>query len=334
MRNNAPDKIARRTQDRLFVGQTVFDVSGIFEYDVFMMTENEHCNKPRRRLPAWLKRPLPHGEDYVHVEHLLGELHLNTVCRSAHCPNLGQCWSAGTATFLIMGNTCTRRCRFCAVDKGTPGPLEPDEPQRVAQAAKGMNLQYVVITSVTRDDLPDEGSAHFARVITEVQQALPNSAIEVLTPDFHCRPECLDTVCQAKPLVFNHNLEMVEHLTPQIRPQANYRRSLSVLNYVRTHFTNLYVKSGLMVGLGEPDDEIRQRLKDLADAGCQIVTVGQYLAPSSSHIPTQRYLPPEWFEELTAWAKANLSFYAFAASPFVRSSYMAKDLVEKMKKAE
>jgi len=296
-----------------------------------MMTENENCNKPRRRLPAWLKRPLPHGQDYVHVEQLLGELHLNTVCRSAQCPNLGQCWSAGTATFMIMGNTCCRRCRFCAVDKGTPGPREADEPERVAKAAKGMNLKYVVITSVTRDDLPDEGAEHFARTIVTVQAALPESAIEVLTPDFHARSECLDTVARAKPLVFNHNLEMVEHLTPQIRPQADYRRSLAVLNYVRTHFSTLYVKSGLMVGLGETDDEIRQSLKDLAEAGCQIVTVGQYLAPSSSHIPTQRYLPPEWFDELTAWAKANLPFLAFAASPFVLSSYMAKELVGKMK---
>ncbi len=232
---------------------------------------------------------------------------------------------------MIMGNTCSRRCRFCAVDKGTPGPLEADEPERVAKAAKGMNLKYVVITSVTRDDLPDEGAEHFARTIVTVQAALPESAIEVLTPDFHARSECLDTVARAKPLVFNHNLEMVEHLTPQIRPQADYRRSLAVLNYVRTHFSTLYVKSGLMVGLGETDDEIRQSLKDLAEAGCQIVTVGQYLAPSSSHIPTQRYLPPEWFDELTAWAKANLPFLAFAASPFVRSSYMAKELVGKMK---
>jgi lipoic acid synthetase len=296
-----------------------------------MTTQNDTPDKPKRRLPAWLKRPLPHGQDYVKVETLLRELHLHTVCRSAQCPNLGECWSKGTATFMILGKTCSRNCRFCAVEKGTPLPLEADEPTRVAQAAAAMNLRHVVITSVTRDDLPDEGADHFAQTITELRKALPASTIEVLTPDFHARPDCLDTVCRAEPLIFNHNLETVEPLTPAIRPQADYRRSLAVLSYVRSHFPTLYVKSGLMVGLGETTDQIHQSLTDLADAGCQIVTVGQYLAPSTAHFPTQQYLPPEWFDELSQWAKDRLPFLAFAASPFVRSSYLAQDLLNNIK---
>jgi lipoyl synthase len=291
------------------------------------MDKEPDCNTGHRRLPAWLKRPLPHGKDYVHVETLLRELHLHTVCRSARCPNLGECWSAGTATFMILGKTCSRNCRFCAVDKGTPLPPDADEPLRVAQAAQAMKLRHVVITSVTRDDLADEGAGHFARSVLEVRKVLPDSTLEVLTPDFHARPDCLDTVSRAQPRVFNHNLETVEPLTLLIRPQADYRRSLTVLSYVRSGFPNILVKSGLMVGLGETDEQIHQSLRDLANAGCQIVTVGQYLAPSSDHYPTQRYLPPEWFKELTEWATQNFSFVAFAANPFVRSSYLAHELV-------
>ena len=296
------------------------------QYDVVDM-DKFNPNKKIGRLPAWLKRPLPQGPEYVKVESLLRDLRLHTVCRSAHCPNLGQCWSAGTATFMILGAVCTRRCRFCAVAKGEPAALEPDEPVRVAQAAQAMNLRHVVVTSVTRDDLPDEGAGHFARTIIEIRKLLPDAAVEVLTPDFHARPECLDIVTEARPLVFNHNLETVETVSREIRPQADYRRSLAVLRYVRDHHPNVYVKSGLMVGLGETDDQIRQSLTDLNAAGVQIVTVGQYLAPSSEHFPTQRYLPPEWFDELTRWTAGHLSFLAFAASPFVRSSYMAGNLL-------
>ncbi len=297
-----------------------------------MTSRDNNPDKPKRRLPAWLKRPLPHGRDYVKVETLLSELHLHTVCRSAHCPNLGECWSKGTATFMILGKICSRNCRFCAVEKGAPPPVQADEPARVAQAAGAMNLRHIVITSVTRDDLADEGAGHFAQTIIEVRKKLPHSTIEVLTPDFHARPDCLETVCRAEPLIFNHNLETVEPLTPTIRPQADYRRSLAVLSFVRSHFQNLYVKSGLMVGLGETTEQIHQSLKDLADAGCQIVTVGQYLAPSAAHFPTQQYLPPEWFDELSRWAKEHLPFLAFAAAPFVRSSYLAHDLLENITK--
>ncbi len=309
----------------------IFDVSFTAHYHVFIMNDKKpDCNKSFRRLPAWLKRPLGSGEDYVHVEHLLRDLHLHTVCRSAQCPNLGQCWSAGTATFMILGNVCTRRCRFCAVNKGLPEPLQADEPERVAKASAGMNLKHVVVTSVTRDDLPDEGANHFARTICEIRKALPNSAIEVLTPDFHAKPEFLDIVGRANPTIFNHNLETVRDLSPTIRPQANYERSLSVLKYMREHFPKMYIKSGLMVGLGENDDQIRRSLIDLSDAGCQLITIGQYLAPSKEHYPVQQYLPPEWFEELSAWAKENLNFLGFAASPFVRSSYLAHELIKNL----
>jgi lipoic acid synthetase len=295
-----------------------------------MDNKEQNCNKSPRRLPVWLKRPLGSGEDYTHVRHLLQSLNLHTVCQSAHCPNQGQCWSAGTATFMILGNVCSRRCKFCAVNKGQPEPVQTDEPQRVAEAAREMQLKHVVVTSVTRDDLPDEGANHFAQTILAIRQTLPDASIEVLTPDFHARPELMDIVGEAGPTIFNHNLETVRELSPIIRPQANYLRSLKVLRYMREHFPQSHVKSGLMVGLGETDQQIRESLKDLADAGCELVTVGQYLAPSSDHYPVQKYLPPEWFDELSAWAKANLSFLGFAAGPFVRSSYMAHELIKNL----
>jgi lipoic acid synthetase len=235
---------------------------------------------------------------------------------------------------MILGNVCSRRCKFCAVNKGTPEPVQADEPMRLAKAAGEMKLKHVVVTSVTRDDLPDEGAEHFARTITEIRNVLPESAIEVLTPDFHARPELLDVVGEAKPTIFNHNLETVRELSPTIRPQANYVRSLSVLRYMRDHFPQSYVKSGLMVGLGETDEQIRASLTDLAEAGCQLITIGQYLAPSKEHYPVAKFLPPEWFDELSAWAKANLPFLAFSAGPYVRSSYMAHNLVKNIPPAD
>jgi len=284
----------------------------------------------KRRLPEWLRRPLPAGASYNHVQKLLKELRLNTVCRSAMCPNLGQCWSKGTATFMILGKYCTRNCKFCAVDKGLPEIPEPDEPQRVAIAAREMNLKHIVITSVTRDDLPDEGAGHFASTISAIREQSPNASIEVLTPDFHNRTECLNTVCQASPTIFNHNLETVKELSPKIRPKADYQRSLDVLKYVRLNFSDIYVKSGLMVGLGETDEQIRTALRDLSDAGCQIVTIGQYLAPSARHYPVHRFLHPKQFDELEHWAKENCKFLACFAEPFVRSSYMADDILNKI----
>lgn len=283
-----------------------------------------------RRLPEWLKRPLPAGEKYARVRKLLDELRLNTVCRSAMCPNLGQCWSEGTATFMILGKYCTRRCKFCAVNKGMPEALDPDEPKRVAIAVREMKLRHVVITSVTRDDLPDEGAYHFAETIRQIRREVPKASIEVLTPDFHNRSECLDAVCEAQPTIFNHNLETVRELSEEIRPQPDYQRSLDVLRYVGNKFSQIYVKSGLMVGLGETDGQVRDALKALADAGCQIVTVGQYLAPSKRHYPVQKFYPPEWFDKLAVWAKENCGFLACFAGPFVRSSYLAGEIAEKV----
>ncbi len=285
----------------------------------------------KRRLPSWLKRPLPSGENFRHVDKILSHLQLNTVCREACCPNLGECWSAGTATFMILGEVCTRNCRFCAVASGTCSPVEPDEPDRVARAAKELDLKHVVITSVTRDDLPDEGAGQFAKTIIGLRKELPQAAIEVLTPDFHNRSDCLDTVCNASPTIFNHNLETVELLSSTIRPQADYRRSLAVLEYVKKTFPTIYVKSGLMVGAGETDAQIHQSLRDLSDAGVQIVTVGQYLAPSKNHWPTKRYLPPEWFSKLRIWAQENLNFLYIFAGPFVRSSYLAGNVLDEVR---
>jgi len=226
---------------------------------------------------------------------------------------------------MILGSVCTRNCRFCAVDSGTPQPVDAQEPTRVAQAAAEMQLRHVVITSVTRDDLPDEGAGHFAACIKAVRAALPQASIEVLTPDFHARPDCLDAIRQARPTVFNHNLETVEALAPRIRPQADYRRSLRVLRYM-AEAGGMWSKSGLMVGLGERDEQVLEALRDLRGAGCRIVTIGQYLAPSGSHYRVQRYLPPEWFDRMHEEAMA-MGFTAVHAGPFVRSSYLAGELL-------
>ncbi|NLX06277.1 MAG: lipoyl synthase [Phycisphaerae bacterium] len=285
-----------------------------------------------RRLPPWLKRPLPAGAGYADVERLLKQGCLNTVCRSARCPNLGECWSRRVATFMILGNVCTRNCRFCAVQKGPVEPLDPNEPGRVAEAARKMGLKHVVVTSVTRDDLPDEGAAHFAATIRALRAALPHSTVEVLVPDFHARPELLEIVCREKPDVFNHNVETVEALAPIIRPMADYRRSLTVLAMVARTYPDPIVKSGLMVGLGETETQVRQTLRDMAQTGCRVVTVGQYLAPSDRHHPVEHFYEPAWFEALTHWAAAYLPDLIVYAAPFVRSSYLAEKLFGQLRK--
>jgi len=287
--------------------------------------------KPVRRLPEWLKLPLPTGHDYAEIEELLKRHRLNTVCRSAGCPNLGQCWSRGVATFMILGNTCTRNCRFCAVDKGRPEPVDVEEPMHVADASAQLKLRHVVVTSVTRDDLPDEGAGHFAETIRCIRERLPESTIEVLVPDFHAKPELMDIVCAARPDVYNHNLETVRELAPTIRPMADYARSLDVMRYVSTHHCECVAKSGLMIGLGEDEDQIRRAMRDLAEAGCRLITIGQYLAPSKSHFPVQRFYTPEEFAAFETWAKENLPEVTVAASPFVRSSYLADEVFDRHK---
>jgi lipoic acid synthetase len=259
------------------------------------------------------------------VHGLLSELELNTVCREAHCPNVGECFARGTATFMILGDVCTRDCAFCAVCSGQPRPVDPEEPHRVAEAARRLGLRHVVVTSVTRDDLPDGGSRQFAETVLAIRRRA-EAAVEVLTPDFQGQTEDVDRVLDAGPRVFNHNVETVPRLYPAVRPQADYRRSLGVLARAATRRTaDCLTKSGLMVGLGEREDEVLAVLRDLREAGCQALTIGQYLAPSPAHHPVVEFVTPEQFEGLAAQAR-ELGFAAVASGPFVRSSYGAAEL--------
>ena len=287
------------------------------------------------RFPAWLRKRVPSGEQAAHVRNLLAELHLETVCSGAHCPNLPECFARGTATFLILGDTCTRSCRFCAIPSRPPGPLRPEEPDAVAEACERLGLRHVVITSVTRDDLADGGAAHFARTIRAVRARLPETVIEVLTPDFLGLTSAIDTVLDAGPDIFNHNVETVSRLYPHVRPEADYRRSLDVLAYAKRRAESgraagkgpLHTKSGLMVGLGETADEVRAVLGDLRGAGCDIVTIGQYLAPSAGHVPVARFVEPAEFAAYEVEAR-GFGFAAVAAGPFVRSSYQAESVFQ------
>jgi len=278
--------------------------------------------KPKaQRLPQWMRRPIATDQSYPDVSKLLESLQLNTVCASAKCPNRHECWNRGTATVMILGNTCTRNCRFCNVNTGKTSPVDFDEPARVAEAAKRLNLRHVVITSVTRDDLPDGGAQAFANTIRAVQAAMPEASVEVLTPDF---VEHLDAVLDAKPDVFNHNLETVERLQATVRPQASYKKSLATLRKAAER-GGVQVKTGLMLGLGETDEEIFQCLEDLFAAGVRLLTLGQYLAPTREHHPVERYLSPEHFDKLAAHAQ-GIGFKGVAAGPLVRSSYRADEL--------
>lgn len=256
---------------------------------------------------------------------LLNGLKLATVCVEARCPNLTECWTRGTATFMVLGDRCTRRCGFCAVSTARPEPPEADEPRRLAEAAASLRLRHVVITSVARDDLADEGAGHFAACIRAVRERLPESTIEVLTPDFHARPELIGTVVRAAPEVFNHNLETVASQQKRVRPAARYQRSLDVLRIARSLNPRVRTKSGIMLGLGERDDEVRQALRDLRSHGCEMLTIGQYLCPGAGHVPVERYVTPEEFD---AWGREaeGLGFAAVASGPFVRSSYFAETL--------
>lgn len=286
--------------------------------------------KPRRRLPPWLKRPLPAGGAMNTTRRIIGSSGVATVCQEARCPNLTECWSKKTATFMILGNRCTRRCRFCAVETARPDPPEPDEPERLAEAVAELGLDHVVITAVSRDDLPDEGAGHFAACVEAIRERRPEATIEVLPADMHARPELIRTICEARPDIFNHNIETSERMTPMVRPQAGYRRSLDVLRRVKEHDPAMPTKSGLMVGIGESDDEIERTLADLRQAGCDIVTIGQYLQPTPRHIPVDRYLTPEQFEQLAELAY-HLGFAGVASGPFVRSSYHAAEVFDRVR---
>ena len=279
----------------------------------------------RRRLPDWLKVPLPANSAFTQTRQLLEDLHLHTVCESAKCPNHWECWSRGTATFMIAGDRCTRACGFCAVSTAKPLALEQDEPQRVAEATRRMGLKHVVITAVARDDLADGGAAHFQRTIEAVRALNPGIVIEVLTPDFLDRDEAIDSVLAARPEVFNHNLETVRRLTPSVRHRATYDRSLRVLAKVKDRLGNeVHTKSGLMLGLGETREEVVEAMRDLRRAGCDILTLGQYLQPTLRHLPVVDFIPPAIFEALRQEGEA-LGFTHVAAGPLVRSSYHADE---------
>ncbi len=278
-----------------------------------------------RRKPEWLKSKQIPTEEEQKVRHLMKNLHLNTVCREARCPNRVECFNRGTATFLIMGDTCTRRCRFCNVNKGKPQPLDKEEPRHVAEAVKALGLKYVVITSVTRDDLPDGGAAHFASVIRKVREIDPGVGIEVLIPDFQGDSDSLNTVLDARPDVLNHNVETVSRLYEAVRPGAAYERSLELLARAKTINPSIKTKSGLMVGLGETDEELYGVFADLRKAGCDLLTIGQYLAPTKEHYPVADYILPEKFEEYRAKA-LEMGFLDAASGPLVRSSYKAGEM--------
>jgi lipoic acid synthetase len=279
--------------------------------------------------PDWLKRRLPTGAAFEKVKGMIGRDRLHTVCQEAKCPNIWECFSHKTATFLIMGSRCTRSCRFCSVPQGNLEPPDPEEPARVAGVSKEMGLKYVVITSVTRDDLADGGAGIFAETIKEIRNQIPDACVEVLIPDFQGSKKALYTVLRANPDVLNHNIETVARLYPRVRPQANYRRSLQLIQRAHEYNPDMPTKSGLMLGLGEVSDEIEKTLADMLQSGCRILTLGQYLQPSKNHLAVERFIPPQEFE---AWRKKALKmgFAKVASGPFVRSSYHAQELFQEV----
>jgi lipoic acid synthetase len=292
-----------------------------------MISENKSepaIDNAPARFPSWLKRPIAHSGRQKDVLEKIHNSGLHTVCVEARCPNRSECYNKGTATFLILGATCTRFCAFCGVDHGTPGPVDPNEPFKLVSAVKELNLKHVVITSVTRDDLPDGGASVYADIITLLKKEIPAVTVEVLIPDFKGDNDALLTVFKTKPDIFNHNIETVPRLYEKIRPQAIYQRSLDVLK--RAFEYGLTVKSGIMVGLGERDDEVFGVMKDLLDHGCSIMTIGQYLRPSRNQTSVVAHVSPEKFREYEKKGLAQ-GFVTVFAGPYVRSSYMAEQLL-------
>ena len=281
--------------------------------------------QPRPRLPEWLRITLPTSDTFSRTRSLLGELKLHTVCESAKCPNHWECWSKGTATFMIAGDRCTRACGFCAVSTAKPLALEADEPARVAEATRRMKLKHVVITAVARDDLKDGGAEHFRQTIEAVRQLNPGIVIEVLVPDFNESAAAIENVLNANPHIFNHNLETVRRLTPEVRHRATYDRSLSVLKKVKARRgAAIYTKSGIMLGLGEQEEEVLTAMRDLRASNCDILTLGQYLQPTLKHLPVIEFVRPEKFAEYKVQAEA-MGFVHVASGPMVRSSYHADE---------
>jgi len=286
-----------------------------------------HTEKTRKRSkPSWLKKSLPKGGDYQRVRSLLSNARLHTVCQEANCPNMFECFSKDTSTFMILGSQCTRNCRFCNIACGSPLPVDPDEPMRVAKAALDLKLKYVVVTSVTRDDLEDGGASHFAETIKAIKATLPGDPkVEVLIPDFQGNFKALKIVVSATPNLLNHNIETVPSLYPVVRPEADYQQSLDLLKNVNTIDASIQVKSGIMVGLGENMEELEQAMADLFNHGCDILTLGQYLQPTKAHLEVKKYYSPDEFKQLENKA-GQIGFKKVAAGPFVRSSYNAHDL--------
>ena len=278
----------------------------------------------RERLPDFLKRPIIDTDTTRNVRRILKSNCLNTVCENARCPNKNECYTKNTATFLIMGNVCTRNCRYCNISCQKPEPLDPQEPQNIAKAVKDLGLKYAVITSVTRDDLPDGGAEHFAQCIYEIRKLTPDVKIEILTPDFKNNEEALDIIIKAHPDVFNHNIETVKALFKTARPQGNYDNSLAVLKYIKEN-SNIETKSGMMIGLGETLEQIKETMNDLHAVNCDILTVGQYIQPSKEHLPVAKYYQPEEYKQLQELA-TSVGITRHQIGPLVRSSYNAASL--------
>src|SRR5450759_1834603 len=279
----------------------------------------------RRHLPGWLKMQRASGESYSMVKHIVAENHLNTICTSGNCPNIGECWNRGTATFMILGDICTRACKFCATKTGRPLPPDPHEPDRLAESIKVMQLKHCVITSVDRDDLPDGGASVWAATIKKIKEVNPDITMETLIPDFDGNNEFIQMIIDAGPDVISHNVETVKRLTPVIRTKAKYERSLDVINYISGKGKT--AKSGFMLGLGEKEDEIIQTISDLYDSGCKILTIGQYLRPGSAYMDVEEFITPEKFEEYRIIA-LRLGFSFVESSPLVRSSFHAENHIK------
>jgi lipoyl synthase len=282
-----------------------------------------------QRLPEWLTIRVPRQDTVKQVEQMMRNKNLHTVCESAKCPNLPECWSKKTATFMILGDTCTRSCGFCAIKVGRGLTVNPHEPYDVAKVAADLGLKHIVVTSVARDDLSDQGSIQFAKTIEELHKQNPLCIVEVLTPDFKGDRECIKNVCDAKPEIYNHNIETVERLHTLVRPQAKYARTMSVLEQVKEIDSTIYTKSGIMLGLGETKDEVIQTLEDLREIGVDAVTIGQYLRPTMRHLPVVEYIHPKEFKEYEKIGE-DLGFAFVASGPFIRSSYNAIEFSKKV----
>ena len=291
-------------------------------------SDNAVKKNPHLKKPEWLRIKMQGGENLNHVQKTLDKFGLTTVCHEANCPNRMECFSKSTATFMILGSVCTRGCTFCNIATGAGQEIDELEPKHIADAVKALKLKYVVVTSVTRDDLTDGGAFHFANVIREIQKTSSNASIEVLIPDFQGNRNALNTVIDANPIIINHNIETVPRLYKTVRPQAKYEQSLELLKRVKETTKSIYTKSGMMVGLGETQEEVLRSLKDLRDVGCDFLTIGQYLAPSKKHHPVIEYVHPDVFE-IYRKAAMEMGFKDAACGPLVRSSYKAHEMLQK-----